>query len=185
MCWPSWNMETSGLIQTCTGIALPFLFLSVAVSFSQIWTYCIHMDILYTYGHTVYIWTYCIHMDILYTYGHILYIWTYCIHMDIFYTYGHTVYIWTYYIHMDILYTYRFTTLVYTQITYCWNIRVCSWIKRDQLDVTCFFISLFSAQHVSDVSTSILRSLRLICWIMSWAVLLWYDVCTRAIQPMK
>jgi len=28
-----------------------------------------------------------------------------------------------------------------------------SWIKRDQLDVTCFIISLFNAQHVSDVST--------------------------------
>jgi len=29
-------------------------------------------------------------------------------------------------------------------------------------DVTCFIISLFNAQHVSDVNTSILRSLRLI-----------------------
>ena len=38
-----------------------------------------------------------------------------------------------------------------------------SWINRDQLKVTCFFISLFNAQHVSDVNTSILRSLRLIC----------------------
>ena len=37
-----------------------------------------------------------------------------------------------------------------------------SWIKKDQLDVTCFIISLFTAQHVSNVSTSILRSLRLI-----------------------
>ena len=37
------------------------------------------------------------------------------------------------------------------------------WIKRDQLDVTCFIISLFNAQHVSDVNTSILRRLRLIC----------------------
>jgi len=52
-----------------------------------------------------------------------------------------------------------------------------SWIKRDQLDVTCFFISLFNAQHVSDVNTSILRSLRLIYWVISWAVLLWFDVC--------
>ena len=50
-------------------------------------------------------------------------------------------------------------------------------IKRDQLDVTCFFISLFNAQHVSDVNTSILRSLRLICWVISWVVLLWYDAC--------
>jgi len=51
-----------------------------------------------------------------------------------------------------------------------------SWIKRDQLDVTCFFISLFNDQHVSDVNTSNLRSLRLICWVISWVVLLWFDV---------
>ena len=50
------------------------------------------------------------------------------------------------------------------------------WIKRDQLDVTCFIISLFNAQHVSDVNTSILRSLRLICWVISWVVLLWYEL---------
>ena len=52
-----------------------------------------------------------------------------------------------------------------------------NWIKRDQLDVTCFIISLLNAQHVSDVNTSILRSLRLICWVISWVVLLWFDVC--------
>ena len=46
-------------------------------------------------------------------------------------------------------------------------------IKIDQLDVTCVIISLFNAQHVSDVNTSILRRLRLI----SWAVFLWFDVC--------
>ena len=34
--------------------------------------------------------------------------------------------------------------------------------KVDQLDVTCFIFSLFTAQHVSNVSTSIFRSLRLI-----------------------
>jgi hypothetical protein len=34
-----------------------------------------------------------------------------------------------------------------------------SWIKIDQLDVTCFIISLFTAQHVSNVSVSIFRSL--------------------------
>ena len=44
------------------------------------------------------------------------------------------------------------------------------WIKRDQRDVTCSIISLFNAQHVSDVNTSILRSLRLICWVISWVV---------------
>jgi len=27
-----------------------------------------------------------------------------------------------------------------------------SWVKRDQLDATCFIIILFSAQHVSDVA---------------------------------
>ena len=52
-----------------------------------------------------------------------------------------------------------------------------NWIKRDKLDVTCFFISLFNAQHVSDVNTSVLRSLRLMCWVISWVVLLWFDVC--------
>ena len=56
------------------------------------------------------------------------------------------------------------------------TIEIC-WIKRDQLDVTCFIISLFNAQHVSDVNTSILRSLRLICWVISWVVLLWFVVC--------
>jgi len=37
-----------------------------------------------------------------------------------------------------------------------------SWIKIYQLDITCFIISLFIPQHVSNVSTSIFRSLRLI-----------------------
>jgi len=31
--------------------------------------------------------------------------------------------------------------------------------------------------HVSDVNTSILRSLRLMCWVISWVVLIWFDVC--------
>jgi len=44
------------------------------------------------------------------------------------------------------------------------------WVKRDQLDGTCFIITLFSVQHVSDVNTSILMSLRLIRWVTSWAV---------------
>ena len=43
---------------------------------------------------------------------------------------------------------------------------LCSWIKIDQHDATCFIISLFNAQHVSNVSTSIFRSLRLICWVI-------------------
>jgi len=39
----------------------------------------------------------------------------------------------------------------------------------DQLDVTCFIIPLFNAEHVSNVSTTILRSLRLtvdLCHVM-------------------
>ena len=37
-----------------------------------------------------------------------------------------------------------------------------SLIKIDHLHVTCFIISLFTSQHVSNVSASIFRSLRLI-----------------------
>ena len=56
-------------------------------------------------------------------------------------------------------------------------ISVTIWVKRDQLDVTCFIISLFNAQHVSDVNTSILRSLQLMCWVIPWVVLIWFGVC--------
>ena len=58
-----------------------------------------------------------------------------------------------------------------------------SWIKVDQLDFTCFIISLFTAQHVSNVSTSIFRSLRLIvdlfhvlycCGSMCVGVTVWF-----------
>ena len=55
-----------------------------------------------------------------------------------------------------------------------------SFIKRDQLDVTCFFISLFNAQHNSDVNihpSSGACDLWLICWVISWVVLFWYDAC--------
>ena len=44
---------------------------------------------------------------------------------------------------------------------HAWSYTRNSWIKTDQLDVTRFFISPFTAQHVSNVSTSIFRSLRL------------------------
>jgi len=66
----------------------------------------------------------------------------------------------------------------YSVISYVyWTVHhLDSWIKRDQLDVTCYIISLFNAQHVSVVSTSILRSLRLIYWVISCVVLFWFDV---------
>ena len=51
-----------------------------------------------------------------------------------------------------------------------WKVVSPSWIKRDQLDATCFIITLSSAQHVSEVNTSTLRSLRLISWVTSWVV---------------
>jgi len=41
----------------------------------------------------------------------------------------------------------------------------------------CIFLFNRTTQHVSDVNTAILRSLRLICWVISWVVLLWFDVC--------
>ena len=42
-------------------------------------------------------------------------------------------------------------------VTLCRLKNLSSRKKKDQLDVTCFFISLFNAQRVSNVSTSILR----------------------------
>ena len=55
-------------------------------------------------------------------------------------------------------------------MNYIYQDRTICWVKRDKLDATCFIITLFSAQHVSDVNTSILRSLRLIRWVTSWVV---------------
>ena len=76
-----------------------------------------------------------------------------------------------------LLQTHKYRTLLVGSYVY-WTVRhLHSWIKRDQLDVTCFIVSLFNAQHVSDINTSILKSLRLICWVISWVVLLWFDVC--------
>ena len=72
--------------------------------------------------------------------------------------------------------------LIWFDVCWCYVVVWLWWcgirmqVKTNQLDVTCFIISLFNAQHVSDVNTSILRSLRLICWVISWVVLLWFDV---------
>jgi len=69
-----------------------------------------------------------------------------------------------------------------------------SWRIRDQLDVTCYYVlfHFFYAQHVSDINTPIIRSLRLfycittlvvcscfdVCWSFGVAVLGWY-LCSR------
>jgi len=72
-----------------------------------------------------------------------------------------------------------------------------SWIKIDQLDVTCFIFSPFTAQHISNISTSIFRSLQAFkllkmdvlafetCWAVnseiikqvtsSWSIFIQYD----------
>ena len=53
-------------------------------------------------------------------------------------------------------------------------------VKRNQLDTTCFIITLFRAQHVSDVNTSIVRSLRLIRSYFMGCI--WFGVCWRSIS---
>jgi len=72
----------------------------------------------------------------------------------------------------------RHLSLIWTILIYVyWTVHhLDSWVKRDQLDVTCFIISLLNARYVSDVNTSILRSLRLMCWVISWVALIWFDV---------
>ena len=64
------------------------------------------------------------------------------------------------------------------------------WIKIDELNVTCFIISPFTSQHVSNVSTSIFRSLRLIvdlcyvlycCGSMCVGVTVWFSA--SVLQP--
>ena len=53
-----------------------------------------------------------------------------------------------------------------------WTVHHCdSWRIKDQLDVTCYFISLFCAEHISDINISIIRRLRLFCWITTLVVL--------------
>ena len=63
-------------------------------------------------------------------------------------------------------------------ISRLWD-RASSWQLNKARPTWChlLFISLFNAQHVSNVNTSIFRSLRLICCVSSRVVLLWYDVC--------
>ena len=103
---------------------------------------------------------------------------------------GPATYIWLPYVSTHLMtwyitvYTYSWSVSLVTSHSLqnrfqCLQIKIVlgSWIKIDQLDVTCFIISLFTAQHVSNVSTSIFRSLRLICWVISCVVLLWFDVC--------
>ena len=60
----------------------------------------------------------------------------------------------------------------YTSTCYTWRI-------RDQLDVTSYYALFhsFYAQHVSDINTSIIRSLRLFYCITTLVVCSCFDVC--------
>jgi len=54
-----------------------------------------------------------------------------------------------------------------------------SWRIRDQLDVTSYYVlfHFFYAQHVSDINTAIIRSLRLFYFITTLVVCYCFDVC--------
>ena len=55
---------------------------------------------------------------------------------------------------------------VYCAVHHCVSRRI-----KDQLDVTCYFISLLMCSTFSDINISIIRSLRLFCWIITLVVL--------------
>jgi len=69
--------------------------------------------------------------------------------------------------------------LLWFDLCWCYVVVWLWWcgIRMQAEALVCFIISLFNAQQVSDVNTSILRSLRLMCWVISWMVLIWFDVC--------
>jgi len=50
--------------------------------------------------------------------------------------------------------------------------------KTNLMSLTILF-HLLCAQHVSDINISIIRSLRLFCWITILVVCSWFDVCWR------
>ena len=81
---------------------------------------------------------------------------------------------------------YIFSIIVQQYATICslsyvyWTVHHCdSWRIRDQLDGTSYYVlfHFFYAQHVSDINTSIIRSLRLFYWITTLVVCSCFDVC--------
>jgi len=66
--------------------------------------------------------------------------------------------------------------LIWFDVCWCYVV-VWLWWCGIRMQAEALVHSLFNAQHVSDVNTSILRSLRLICWVISWVVLLWFGMC--------
>ena len=53
----------------------------------------------------------------------------------------------------------------------CLNLSTSCWRIKDQLDVTCILFHFLCAQHVSYTNISIIRSLRLCCWITTLVVI--------------
>ena len=71
------------------------------------------------------------------------------------------------------------TNLSYKSYVY-WTVHhLDSWVKSNHLD-TNYFIILFNAQHVSDVNTTIFRSLRLIRSYFMGCI--WFRVCWRSVS---
>jgi len=49
--------------------------------------------------------------------------------------------------------------------------------KRPTWCHSLFLFHFLCVQHVSDINISIIRSLQLFCWITTWVMCSWFDVC--------
>jgi len=60
----------------------------------------------------------------------------------------------------------------------CRTVHHCySWKKRPTWCHLLFLFHFLCAQHVSDINISIIRSLRLFCWITTLVMCSWFDAC--------
>jgi len=78
--------------------------------------------------------------------------------------------------------SYTMHTQAYRKWANYWSLclldRASSSLLNKERPTWCHLLYYFIiTQNVSDVNASILRSLRLICWVISWVVLLWFGVC--------
>ena len=64
------------------------------------------------------------------------------------------------------------STYVYGTVYHC-N----SWKQKTNLMLLAILFHFLCAQHVSDINISIIRILRLFCWITTLVVCSWFDVC--------
>ena len=79
--------------------------------------------------------------------------------------------------HISLTYLYAYVQTSHRIL--CLLDQASSWLLSKERPTWChlLYFSLFNAQHVSDVKTTILRSLRLVCWVISWVLLIGFDVC--------